>query len=530
MSSASASSSPLGSHSLPAQPSIRQLQVQAKELAAELKARKPDALARFERVLGRIPPAASSGNELKLSDAQLILSREYGCDNWAALTRKVDEILAATVTPEQIEELKRAIESGGKEGAASLKAVLQKYPGLKSKLNEPLFGFGSVALLEAVRQQNREMIDVLLEAGADINRRSDWAPGSFGVLDNIDSDLADFLIERGAVVDVHAAAGHAKISRLKELLDANPALVNARGGDGGTPMHFARNVEVAQLLLDRGADVHIRDLDHGSTAAMWQVKNRPILDLLIAAGSPVDIYMACYHGDRALAERALHENPKCLGYVIAHNEGDGEFAQDTGGNIYNWTIGHAARPIPLALQRGHRELAEWLLTKATPAQRFVALCFDGQESAARDVFQRHPEMVAEMTENDRRALPQAIHFGNIAAARLMIELGFPLDVPELFDRGTLLHSAAWHGRADLVRTLVARRPEWLENKDNNHESTPLGWACHGSLHCWGRGNGDYAGTVQAMIDGGKDLTELDLEEADQWAAPEVVAVLRKSRK
>ena len=82
----------------------------------------------------------------------------------------------------------------------------------------------------------------------------------------------------------------------------------------------------------------------GSTAAMWQVRNRDVLYRLIGAGSPIDIYMACVHGDLDLAKRALQEDPDCLSAYVAHDRGDGKFAPDTGGNHYNWTIGHAARP------------------------------------------------------------------------------------------------------------------------------------------------------------------------------------------
>src|SRR2546429_659510 len=95
--------------------------------------------------------------------------------------------------------------------------VLDRYPELKPRLNEPAPGqpFGTTALLAAVQRKNKEMIDVLLRAGADINARSHWWAGSFGVLDN-DNGLAEFLIERGAIVDVHAAARLGMMDRLKE--------------------------------------------------------------------------------------------------------------------------------------------------------------------------------------------------------------------------------------------------------------------------------------------------------------------------
>src|SRR5438105_2384499 len=91
--------------------------------------------------------------------------------------------------------------------AGQVSQAIERYPELKPRLNEPApdHPFGITALMAAVQRKNKEMIDVLLRAGADINARSRWWAGSFGVLDN-DNGLAEFLIERGAIVDVHAAA------------------------------------------------------------------------------------------------------------------------------------------------------------------------------------------------------------------------------------------------------------------------------------------------------------------------------------
>ncbi len=60
--------------------------------------------------------------------------------------------------------------------------------------------------------------------------------------------LAAYAIERGAVVDVHAAARLGMMDRLRELISLDPSLVHARGGDGQTPLHFASSVEVAAYL------------------------------------------------------------------------------------------------------------------------------------------------------------------------------------------------------------------------------------------------------------------------------------------
>ncbi len=126
--------------------------------------------------------------------------------------------------------------------AAEVAGVLARHPDLTTALDLPLPGgaFGATPLLAAVHHRNRDMIDVLLAAGANVNARSHWWAGGFGVLDG-DHDLHQFLIDRGATVDAHAAARLGMVERLEALISDDPGVVHARGGDGQTPLHVAAN-------------------------------------------------------------------------------------------------------------------------------------------------------------------------------------------------------------------------------------------------------------------------------------------------
>jgi hypothetical protein len=188
-----------------------------------------------------------------------------------------------------IEQIKAALR---KDDATNVRELLARYPELKAKINEPLADFDSPAIL-AVR--SREMLDVLLAAGADINAKSRWWAGGFGLLHSANRELALYAIERGAIVDVHAAARLGMLEKLAELVAADPEMVHARGGDGQTPLHFASTLEIAKYLLDRGADIDARDIDHESTPAQYMVRDRQDIarylitrdcktDLLIGAG------------------------------------------------------------------------------------------------------------------------------------------------------------------------------------------------------------------------------------------------------
>src|SRR5437763_3645450 len=131
--------------------------------------------------------------------------------------------------------------------AARMAQVLEEHPELKVRINEPVGAFDSPAIIHA---RSRQMLDVLLAAGADINARSRWWAGGFGLLDEAKPELAAYAIQRGAEVTAHAAARLGMLEKLKQLVTANPELVHAKGGDGQTPLHVASTIEIATYLLD----------------------------------------------------------------------------------------------------------------------------------------------------------------------------------------------------------------------------------------------------------------------------------------
>jgi hypothetical protein len=170
------------SRELPAKPSLEYLRKQAKQLQR----------------------TTSQG---KLADAQQALAWEYGFAEWAKLKSYV-----ITLGLPPAEALTAAIRD---QGAQRVRELLESHPELRAKINEPLpnYGFGQHALFAAVQRSDRATIDVLLDAGADIHKRSEWWAGGFGVLDDCDPGLVDFLVERGAVIDAHAAARLGMISK-----------------------------------------------------------------------------------------------------------------------------------------------------------------------------------------------------------------------------------------------------------------------------------------------------------------------------
>jgi ankyrin repeat protein len=87
---------------------------------------------------------------------------------------------------------------------------------------------------------------------------------------------------------------------------------------------------------------------------------------------------------------------------------------------------------------------------------------------------------------------------------------------------TPLQWAAWHGNAEMIREILRYHPK-LE-LSCQHEITALGSALHGSENSWHRQTGDYAATVEALLDAGAKAPKL----TDDLEASEVVReVLRR---
>src|SRR2546430_7434323 len=99
-----------------------------------------------------------------------------------------------------IELLKQAF---AEHDAVLFRRLLERHPEFKAKINEPVAAFDAPVI---TRVRTREMLDVLLEAGADINAKSRRWVGGVGLLHGAEPELAAYAIERGAVLGAPAAA------------------------------------------------------------------------------------------------------------------------------------------------------------------------------------------------------------------------------------------------------------------------------------------------------------------------------------
>lgn len=473
---------------LPPRPNLDQLRHQAKDLLKSHKAGDPDAIERIRQSHPR-----SLNAPLRLSDAQLVIAREYGFESWPKLKAAVEEILLGQNNPFDL--LRRAFHD---DDAALVRKLLSRHPEIKAKINEPLAEAFDSPPVTFVR--SRAMLDVLLEAGADINAKSRWWAGGFGLVHSASPDLARYAIERGAFVDAHAAARLGDLERLRQIVARQQESVHARGGDGQTPLHFASSVEIASFLLDHGADIDARDVDHESTPAQYMIKNRQqVARFLIQRGCKTDILMAAALGDLDLIKQHLAADPECIRIRVSE-----EFfpmvGGKTGGTIYQWELGWHVSPHQVAKQFGHNKIFHWLMEHSPAEVQLVNAAWLGDARSARALLAARPNLVGTLSAPERKQLAHAARNNDTVAAGLMLEAGWPLDARAQHN-ATALHWAAWHGNTKLVKLLLAKSPP-LEDAENDFNGTPLRWAIHGSMHGWFCRTGDYSGTVTALLAAG----------------------------
>jgi ankyrin repeat protein len=188
--------------------------------------------------------------------------------------------------------------------------------------------YGTVNCLQsAVGQRDSRSVEILLEAGADVNAADSW--GSTPLIKAVISEETKIiltLLKAGA--DVNAADNlgstpliEAVISRDAEIIlillkaGADP---NAKGDhDGGPALTCAAIFDtssglIAQLLLEHGADPNLVGGTYGCPLVAAAINGSDdVAQLLISYGADVDIHVGAPHGTPLIAAAARISKKGC---------------------------------------------------------------------------------------------------------------------------------------------------------------------------------------------------------------------------
>jgi len=279
--------------------------------------------------------------------------------------------------------------------------------------------FRASAMNSAARGGSFDSVDFLIENGVSPDLGSDWWAGSFSPLITAihqgDRAMTEHLISRGATVTAYEAAAMGDRERLRGMLEADPTQVHFRGGDGQQPLHAAANPEVARLLLQHGADIEARCVDHESTPLQYANDRPEVAEALLESGAQGDIFAwSVTPNTRWLAE-ALAKNPAQASQPYLRSDfpcrGDGLV------HIYTFTIGDHAQPIHAAAMRS-----------------------------------------------------------NIAGLRMLAAHGADVNARGGYDDATPLHCAAWCDASSAIPVLLELGAELDAPSGSAHRNSALGWA------------------------------------------------------
>jgi ankyrin repeat protein len=281
------------------------------------------------------------------------------------------------------------------------------------------------------------------------------------------------------------------------MVAEDPELANSRGCRGQTPLQLASTVEICEFLLDNGADMEIRDIEHRSSAIQLAFENLPKLRCLVGRGAKPDIYTACILGDMDLAKGILSEQPNAL----TSRPGFGEF-KAAGHHAYLFRLG---RPLSVARKNEHAELVDYLLTVADPKTKLIYHCEFADEKAAREIVDEYPGIVDKLVKHQMQTICECAFRKQFKPVKLMIELGFDLEVSAI--HGTPLAAAAHRGAPDIVKLLLDNGASRTALSSYN-KLTPFQHCVEGSRFS-NPNLSDHVGCVKEFFEAGEPVPAVD---------------------
>lgn len=449
---------------LPLHPNLEQLKKQAKLVLRGHSAGNPSILKRIQELHPRwrgSPEAAIRTVKFTLSDAQLVVAKEYGFDTWTKLKAHV-EARAKVSSESSVNDL---LEAGCRGDVDRLKALLDAHPDL---INEQGGTGVRTALHEAVDSGSEAAVQLLLERGADPNIRCE--------------------------------------------------------GDNAMPLHFAAEKQkfgMVRMLIEHGADpigaddYHELEVIGWATAWDYVQADREMVAYLLAHGARHNIFSAVAMGEVGVLRELVSRSPEALERrmdltnkrrrplhlaVVKKQPGALTALLELGANMESLDeAGFTA--LDEAALRGETAMAQTLLDRGAKVRLPAAFLFQRTRDIER-LLRRDPEILKPGNRWGTFII-RASEFASGEVIEQLIQKGASVHVRDdpktsvdSTSGYTALHAAAWRGNVSAAAVLM-RHGANVQAREERYRGTPAGWA-------------DFAGRTEArdlILQGPVDIME-----------------------
>ena len=358
--------------------------------------------------------------------------------------------------------------------------------------------FGNTPLFLATDRAHPEMVQLLLDCGANMSNRNDKShtPLHHASINGF-VDLVERFLDKGVDLEATNSFGNTPLQLasinghsdvLCKLLDHH-ANINTANGISNTPLHDAlmeKKVHIAQILLDRGAETNYLNMN-GAAPFLLACENGclEMAQTLHSRGSPIEqsnkfgntpLQLACATGHVEVVKWLLSEGAE----IESKNES---------GNT----------PLQLASGKGHSDVVHILLSgraqvDSTNKERNTPLqlaCAGGHKNVVQ-LLLSHEADIESTNDTGNTPLQLAATNGRTDIAGLLLSRGADVDSTSL-SGNTSLQLAASNGHLETVQFLLSNNADVdLANKNGN---TPLQLAS-------ARG---YCEVIQSVLEAGAAL-------------------------
>jgi len=320
--------------------------------------------------------------------------------------------------------------SGG--NVERVREALKSNPGFANKVRP---GWGT-ALHEAARSGRTDTAELLLKNGSDVNAR-----------------------DGEGETPLYVAAkwgGHVEVAR---FLIAHKADVNARDNDGKTPLWSAAaggHTNLIVLLLENGADVNAQDKNRNCPLSGAIMNNRyGVVPLLLSHGANPTV--SDLSGNSMLDRAALQGSPALAESLLP-------YFNDTNAAKY------LSKAFSAAFQFAHMDVA---VPISISALRFEShsiheAAFKGNTEEILSHISSEPDSLNAKDFLGLTPLHRAAQAGQGAVVKLLLAKGAAVDSTDQ-DGNTPLHWAVFTGQSNIVEMLIQNRAD-LDAKSTGEKS------------------------------------------------------------